>query len=442
MLPSLEEAIAAIKAGNKEKGRKLLADILQADLENETAWLWMSSVANSDEERRRYLKRVLEINPDNAAAQRGLAMLKQKRTQSKPTAPPPPGGLSARLGAAPPASPDPVPPPKAEEPPPPPPPQPVEPSELTLKDELLPPPIEKPAARKSVQPDAPPPRSTTDDLISELRGSPPPVVDETPPVDEEPLDEESPKKPTQPKGDGVIAFLNSERGIFTLIAATVAIVLALAACVVLNLVFQPLAQQLSPTVAAALGTDTPTATFTPSVTPSPTSTATPTSTPTLTPSPLSTRVVVDTPTVTPTLTRTPTPDRSQQNGQVIGVSSGDTITVLLDGQEVVVKYLGIDAPAVNDPALGTEPLGEEALAANRILVEGKEVRLEMDVSDTDESSRLLRYVFVDDKMVNEILLRQGAARLILTPPDIKYGAQLEAAEQDARARGVGIWGLQ
>ena len=66
----------------------------------------------------------------------------------------------------------------------------------------------------------------------------------------------------------------------------------------------------------------------------------------------------------------------------------------------------------------------------------------MDVSDTDESGRLLRYVFVDDKMVNEILLRQGAARLILTPPDIKYGAQLEAAEQDARARGVGIWGLQ
>ncbi|MCB0162866.1 MAG: thermonuclease family protein [Anaerolineae bacterium] len=440
MLPSLEEAIAAIKAGNKEKGRKLLADILQADLENETAWLWMSSVANSDEERRRYLKRVLEINPDNASAQRGLAMLKQKQAQAKPAAPPPSGGLSSRLGTEPPASPAPVPPPKAEEAPPPSPPASDEPTDLSLKDELLPPPAFRSAAKEPAQPTTPPPKSTADDLISELRGSPPPVVEEEP-VEEEPPDEK-PSKKADPKGNGVINFLNSERGVFTLIAATVAIVLALAACVVLNLVFQPLAQQLSPTVAAVLGTDTPTATFTPSVTSSPTSTETPTATPTLTPSPLSTRVVFDTPTVTPTLTRTPTPDRTRQNGQVIGVTSGDTITVLLDGQEVAVKYLGIDAPAVNDPNLGTEPLGEEALAANRILVEGKQVRLEIDVTNTDESGRLLRYVFVDDQMVNEILLRQGAARLILTPPDIKYGAQLEAAEQDARARGIGIWGLQ
>ncbi|MCB9076230.1 MAG: hypothetical protein H6631_01410 [Anaerolineaceae bacterium] len=357
MLPSLEEAIAAIKAGNKEKGRKLLADILQADLENETAWLWMSSVANSDEERRRYLKRVLEINPDNTAAQRGLAMLKQKRAQAKPPPPPPSGGLSSRLEAAPPVSPTPVPPPKAEEPPPPPPP-PVEPSGLSLKDELLPPPIEKAAAQKSVQPGPPPPKTTADELISELRGSPPPVVDQ-PPVEEEPPEAQPPKKAAAPRGDGVINFLNSERGIFTLIAAAVAIVLALAACVVLNLVFQPLAQQLSPTVAAALGTDTPTATFTPSATPLPTSTATPTATPTLTPSPLSTRVVFDTPTVTPTLTRTPTPDRTQQNGQVVGIVSGDTITVLLEGQEVTVKYLDIDAPAINDPVLGTEPLGRK-----------------------------------------------------------------------------------
>ena len=53
MLPTLQEAIEAIKAGDKETGRQMLADILQADLENEQAWLWLSGVVESDEEKQK-----------------------------------------------------------------------------------------------------------------------------------------------------------------------------------------------------------------------------------------------------------------------------------------------------------------------------------------------------------------------------------------------------
>jgi len=73
MLPTLQEAIEAIKAGDKETGRQMLADILQADLENEQAWLWLSGVVDSDEEKRKYLSRVLEINPDIKLAYVGRA---------------------------------------------------------------------------------------------------------------------------------------------------------------------------------------------------------------------------------------------------------------------------------------------------------------------------------------------------------------------------------
>jgi len=54
------------------------------------------------------------------------------------------------------------------------------------------------------------------------------------------------------------------------------------------------------------------------------------------------------------------------------------------------------------------------------LVEGKKVRLERDVSETDKYSRLLRYVWVDDILVEAGLVRQGLARAKAYPPDTKY----------------------
>ena len=93
MLPSLEEAIKVIKAGDKETGRQMLADILQADLENELAWLWLSGVVESDEEKQKYLERVLEINPDNKAARRGLALLAEKPASPPETPVPAQTGL-------------------------------------------------------------------------------------------------------------------------------------------------------------------------------------------------------------------------------------------------------------------------------------------------------------------------------------------------------------
>ena len=71
----LEEAIALIRLGNAEEGRRLLTQTLQADPNNEMAWLWMSWVVTTDEQRRQCLRRVLVINPDNELAKRGLAAL-------------------------------------------------------------------------------------------------------------------------------------------------------------------------------------------------------------------------------------------------------------------------------------------------------------------------------------------------------------------------------
>lgn len=76
MSDTLEQAIAAIKAGDKNTGGQLLNQVLQTDPQNETAWLWMTTVVGSDEERRKILEHVLSINPDNEIAQNSLAKLK------------------------------------------------------------------------------------------------------------------------------------------------------------------------------------------------------------------------------------------------------------------------------------------------------------------------------------------------------------------------------
>jgi len=74
----LQSAITSIRSGDKETGQRLLAEVIRNDPHNESAWLWMSSVIDTDEHRRYCLERVLAINPQNQTAQRGLEALGQK----------------------------------------------------------------------------------------------------------------------------------------------------------------------------------------------------------------------------------------------------------------------------------------------------------------------------------------------------------------------------
>ena len=64
----LQKAITAIRAGDKEAGRSLLAEIIKSDPKNEMAWLWMSGAVEYDDSRRQCLEHVLTINPHNQAA--------------------------------------------------------------------------------------------------------------------------------------------------------------------------------------------------------------------------------------------------------------------------------------------------------------------------------------------------------------------------------------
>ena len=123
--------------------------------------------------------------------------------------------------------------------------------------------------------------------------------------------------------------------------------------------------------------------------------------------------------------------------QVINIVDGDTIDVEIDGEEFRVRYIGINTPEI---AHGDEPgerCGSNATTANARLVEDQEVRLERDVSDTDQYGRLLRYVYVGDIFVNEELVRLGFAEVVKYEPDIREYENFLALEQEAAAAPLG-----
>ena len=89
---TLSEAIAAIKAGRRDDAREILRRILTDDPLNINAMLWATEVAQTDDERRKYLTDILRIDPANAMAIKGLEILGKENEQppwianAKPTA--------------------------------------------------------------------------------------------------------------------------------------------------------------------------------------------------------------------------------------------------------------------------------------------------------------------------------------------------------------------
>lgn len=130
--------------------------------------------------------------------------------------------------------------------------------------------------------------------------------------------------------------------------------------------------------------------------------------------------------------------KNLQQVKVLRVIDGDTIE-LESGQKV--RYIGIDTPETVDPRRDPQCFGKEASSYNKELVEGKEIYLEKDVSETDRYGRLLRYIYLEenDISINEQLVREGYAVASSYPPDVKHQEKFRLAEQEARNNQKGLW---
>lgn len=118
-------------------------------------------------------------------------------------------------------------------------------------------------------------------------------------------------------------------------------------------------------------------------------------------------------------------------GKVIGVSDGDTITVLCgeEGKESLkVRLEGIDAPE------SSQAFGAKSKDALKELVAGKVVDLRK--TGVDKYGRSLAFVIVDGVDVNAKLIEDGWAWHYKKYNSDKHFAELE---ENARADGRGLW---
>jgi len=71
----LQQGIALARAGQREQARNILMQVVELDEQNESAWLWLSGVVDSDDDKAVALENVLALNPNNEWAKRGLKLL-------------------------------------------------------------------------------------------------------------------------------------------------------------------------------------------------------------------------------------------------------------------------------------------------------------------------------------------------------------------------------
>jgi micrococcal nuclease len=115
------------------------------------------------------------------------------------------------------------------------------------------------------------------------------------------------------------------------------------------------------------------------------------------------------------------------------ITDGDTIRCR-GGRRV--RLLLIDTPELNQGSFGRT--ASDAL--ERLAPVGTSLRMEFDVQRTDRYDRTLAYLWnARGEMINEQMVRQGMAVVLVYPPNVKYVERLRAAADLAKRRKIGLW---
>ena len=121
---------------------------------------------------------------------------------------------------------------------------------------------------------------------------------------------------------------------------------------------------------------------------------------------------------------------------------GDTFRVLLDDKEYTVRMLAIDTPESVKANTEVDYYGKESSEYTcKKLTNAKIIELEYDEKSDkfDKYDRLLAWVFIDNKLLQEKLVELGYAKVAYLYDDYKYTDILKKKQELASAKNLGIW---
>lgn len=123
---------------------------------------------------------------------------------------------------------------------------------------------------------------------------------------------------------------------------------------------------------------------------------------------------------------------------------GDTAKFIVHNKIETVRFLAIDTPEVKHPTKGREPFGKIASHYTcDVLKKANTIELEFeDGNKTDKYNRLLAWVFVDNTLLQDDLIKKGYAKVAYLYDDYRYNNLLKVHETEAKLKEVGIWNNQ
>ena len=116
---------------------------------------------------------------------------------------------------------------------------------------------------------------------------------------------------------------------------------------------------------------------------------------------------------------------------------GDTAYFKIKKESVKVRFLAIDTPESTNKI---EPYGKDAsdFTCNKLKTADL-IELEYDSAKTDKYGRTLAWIFVDDILLQDLIIKEGLARVAYLYDDYKYTSILQDSEKIAKEMKLNIW---
>lgn len=133
----------------------------------------------------------------------------------------------------------------------------------------------------------------------------------------------------------------------------------------------------------------------------------------------------------------------RQNSVLHHVVDGDTVDLVISDKVERVRLLLIDTPEHATDQPPQQPYAKDAQKRlEQLLTQAKQVDIAYEKDgQRDKYGRLLAYVFVDGELVQDILVREGYARVAYFKGKEQYYMKLKNSEEHAKTQRLGIWSI-
>lgn len=137
-----------------------------------------------------------------------------------------------------------------------------------------------------------------------------------------------------------------------------------------------------------------------------------------------------------------TPVYAKEKVEFSSCTDGDTFKIIYNNEVKTVRLLAIDTPESVHPKKEVEYYGKEASDYTcNVLKKANKIELEFDDNSDklDKYDRLLAWVFIDDKLLQESLIEGGYAKVAYLYGDYKYTTKLQELQEIASNKNIGVW---